>query len=45
MEDFQMTIFKALQGRNIYQGTVPAAEIARRRKANKTARAQRKTNR
>jgi hypothetical protein len=32
-------------GKHIYGGTVPYAEIQRRRKANKTARASRRTNR
>jgi hypothetical protein len=32
-------------GKHIYGGTVPHAETQRRRKANKTARASRRTNR
>ena len=35
----------ALQGKPMYQGTVPAATIAKRRKRNKTAKASRKLNR
>ena len=42
---FQRTILGALQAKHVYAGTVPAAEIARRRAANKVARASRRQNR
>jgi hypothetical protein len=45
MNNYQLAILRALQGRNIYYGTVSDAEIQRRRKANKAARVQRRNNR
>ena len=42
---FALAILMALQGKAIYMGTVPEAEIARRRKANKRARLSRRANR
>lgn len=42
---YQFAILMALQSKPVYAGTVPEAEIARRRKANKVARASRKRNR
>ena len=43
---YQLTILLALNklGKHIYAGTVDPVEKARRRKANKVARAQRKVN-
>lgn len=38
-------ILRALQSRDIYQGTVPAKTIAKRRAANKRAKASRRINR
>jgi len=45
MGDYQLRILAALQGKPMYLGTVPAAVKARRRKANKAARAARRVNR
>lgn len=44
---YQKAILFALNtmGKHVYAGTVSEAEIARRRKANKVARAKRKRNR
>lgn len=42
---FGRQILNALQGTRIYEGTVPAAVKARRRAANKRARAARRNNR
>lgn len=43
---FQRALLGALQqGKHIYAGTVPAAEVARRRAANKAARISRRKNR
>ena len=44
---YQLTILLALNklGKHIYSGSVSPAEVARRRKANKVAKAQRKANR
>lgn len=45
---YQMTILSALQrkvGGHVYAGTVPAAAVRRRRKANKRARVARRRNR
>jgi hypothetical protein len=44
---FQRTILFGLNrmGKHIYAGTVPASTIAKRRAANKVARASRRTNR
>lgn len=42
---YQMTMLRALQGRQIYLGTVDYRVVQRRRKANKVARAQRRNNR
>ena len=42
---YATAILAAMQGRPIYQGTVPAADTKRRRAANKVARASRRTNR
>lgn len=38
-------ILAALQGRNVYQGTVPEAVVRRRRAKNKVARRSRRVNR
>lgn len=38
-------VFTASRGRHVYAGTVPAAEVARRRAANKVARRSRRVNR
>lgn len=49
IDPFQKTILMALQpgamGKHVYAGTVPEAEIARRRAKNRIARASRKINR
>lgn len=48
MHPFQVRILGALSRKNpgeVYQGTVPASVKARRRKANKAARAARRNNR
>lgn len=42
---YNRTILAALQDKHVYQGTVPAKEKARRRAANKIARASRRANR
>jgi hypothetical protein len=42
---YQLTMLLAIQRKPMYLGTVPRAEIDRRRAANKRARAQRKVNR
>lgn len=42
---FQRLILNALQAKHIYAGTVPAAEVARRRAKNKAARRSRRINR
>lgn len=42
---FQRVILGALQGRHLYAGTVPPAEVRRRRAANKQARQSRRANR
>lgn len=42
---YSRTILAALQDKPVYQGTVPAKETARRRAANKVARASRKADR
>ncbi|QNN99196.1 hypothetical protein SEA_FAUST_98 [Streptomyces phage Faust] len=42
---YQLTMLLAIQSKPMYLGTVPRAEIDRRRAANKRARAQRKVNR
>lgn len=44
---YQRTVLTALNrlGKHIYAGTVDPIEVARRRKANKLARRQRRTNR
>ena len=45
---YQMSILMAMNRNpriSIYEGTVPAAVVAKRRAANKRAKAQRKTNR
>lgn len=44
---YQFAILMGLNttGKHVYAGTVPEAEIARRRKANKAARVQRRKNR
>lgn len=42
---FQKRILVALQSKHIYAGTVPAAEIARRRAKNRQARKSRRINR
>ena len=42
---YQFAILMGLQSKQVYAGTVPKAEIARRRKANKVTRAQRRKNR
>lgn len=42
---FAVAILGGLQGRHIYAGTVPAKVIARRRAANKAARAARRAHR
>lgn len=45
-QTFQRALLGALQhGKHIYAGTVPTAEIARRRAANKVARISRRKNR
>lgn len=38
-------ILVGLQRKHMYAGTVPEAEVTRRRKANRVARRQRRTNR
>ena len=45
--EYQVNILFALQrtGKHVYAGTVPEAEIKRRRKANKVARVSRRKNR
>lgn len=43
--NYQTTILRSLQGKNLYAGTVDPVEVKRRRAANKRARAQRKKNR
>lgn len=48
MSPFQLRILAALSSKDpgeVYQGTVPAHERARRRRANKAARAARRANR
>lgn len=42
---YQLTMLLAIQRKPMYLGTVPRAEIDRRRKANKQARLQRRMNR
>ena len=42
---YQLAVLNALQGRQLYAGTVPAAVKARRRAANKVARRSRARNR
>lgn len=42
---YQLAILNGLQGKPVYQGTVPAHVKARRRAANKVARASRRKNR
>ena len=42
---FALLVAMNVMGKHVYAGTVPEAEIARRRKANKVARAQRRKNR
>lgn len=42
---YQLAILAALQSKHVYQGTVPAHIKARRRAANKVARASRRQNR
>jgi hypothetical protein len=42
---YQLTMLLAIQRKPMYLGTVPRAEIDRRRAANKRARLQRRTNR
>ena len=44
---YALTILLAMNrmGKHIYEGTVPTKVVAKRRKANKKARAQRKVNR
>ncbi|WP_165350455.1 hypothetical protein [Xylanimonas protaetiae] len=39
------TILRALQGKHVYGGTVPAATVAKRRAANRAARRSRAINR
>lgn len=45
MGSYQLAILAGLQGKPMYQGTVPAATKARRRKANRAAGHARKANR
>lgn len=42
---FSRAILQGLQGKHVYGGTVPAATTAKRRAANKAARASRRINR
>lgn len=42
---FRKTMLNELQGRNVYQGFAPAAEVSKRRSRNKAARKSRRTNR
>jgi hypothetical protein len=42
---YQLTMLLAIQRKPMYLGTVPRAEINRRRAANKRARVQRRVNR
>lgn len=43
--DYQKAILRGLGSMQVYQGTVPKAVIAKRRAANKIAKASRKANR
>lgn len=44
-QKFQRVLLMAMQTRPIYAGTVPDAEVARRRAANRRAKASRRINR
>lgn len=44
-EKYQRIILAGLQGRQLYEGTVPAATVAKRRAANRAARRARATHR
>lgn len=42
---YSLAILRGLQSKPVYQGTVPAATVAKRRAANRVARASRRMNR
>lgn len=42
---FEHAAFAALQGKHVYQGSVPAADVQHRRDRNRAARKARRTNR
>lgn len=45
MSDYQLAILGALQGKPMYEGTVPGAVKAQRRRRNKAARIARRAHR